>query len=103
MNTTRWSGFLKRPRASQPSNSRSVRRPADAGGFGNTHVNAARPIQTTAVTQPALVELSAPRALTTQQPTIHPTVATARIGPNWRWEFCRREKTIVLAMLPVGE
>jgi hypothetical protein len=56
-----------------------------------------------AVTQPALVELSALRALTTQQPTIHPTVAAARTGPNWRGEFRKREKAMVLAMLPVGE
>ena len=48
-------------------------------------------------------DASAPSRLIAQHPAIHPNVAIARMGPNSLWEFFRREKTIVVAMLKVGD
>src|SRR5438552_2430045 len=51
----------------------------------------------------ASVEASAPRALTSQQPAIQPSVAIARIGPNSFLASASRAKTIVEEMLHVGD
>src|SRR5436309_14094188 len=83
--------------------SRKVVGPAAGGGtLGSRQVNAARLSQTSAPAYPAAGEASKSMALMSQHPHIHPKVAVARIGPNWRWECRNREKMIVLAMLVVG-
>src|SRR5258708_35815988 len=105
MNTTRWSGFLRSVRASRPSRSCHLTRPADwsLSTAGRKSVQAEASSHITAPLYPASAEVSALSALTTQQPAIQPKVAIARMGPNSCCASDNRENTIVEARLNVGD